>query len=160
MGELMDPMPRWPGFRYGANLAVRARATAAIIGGCWSADGRLALASQAGFARMIFVALGRGHVHGEVAGKRAELFAAGDEIRLAVELNNRHNLVARVDVHAKGSLCGRLARALLDILKALLAKNLNRLLHGALSLVQSRLAVHHARAGHLTELLNHLAGDL
>ena len=36
-------------------------------------EGRLALAAQAGFARMIFVALGRGHVHGDFAAIQVEL---------------------------------------------------------------------------------------
>ena len=100
--------------------------------------------------------VGGGDVHGDVAHQRLELVGAGHEVGLAVDLDQHADLAAGVDVGADHALGGDAAGLLGGARQALLAQVVDGLLHVALGLDQGVLAVHHAGAGALAELLDHL----
>src|SRR5262249_50848424 len=88
----------------------------------------------------------RGHVDRDVAGELEEFLVAGDEVRLAVDLDESADSPVEVDVVPDRAL-GRFALAALGRLRlALHAKELDRLGNVALGLLERALALHHARA--------------
>ena len=87
-----------------------------------------------------------------------EQVVAGDEIGFRIDLD-QHALGAR-DLDGDQAL-GRDAAGLLGGLgEALLAQPIDGRLHVALGLAERGLAIHHARSGHLAQLLDHRSGDL
>jgi len=76
----------------------------------------------------------------------AIIFAARDEVRLAVHLDEDANLAVVVDVVADDAFRRRAASALLGLGDSLRAKVLDRLVHVAAGLLERLLALHHAGA--------------
>ena len=87
-------------------------------------------------------------------GDGLELLALGDEVGLALQLDQDTGGVVVRDEGDDGAVLGGAALALGDALLALDAQGLDGLVDVALGLVQRLLAVHHAGAGELTELLD------
>jgi hypothetical protein len=92
-------------------------------------------------------------------GKVAEVVALGDEVGLAVDLDHRHTAAVGGLGDLDGSLGGHLAGALAGLGQAALAHQLDRGLDVATGLDQRLLALHHAGAGALTQLLDHARGN-
>ena len=84
-----------------------------------------------------------------------EVVGARDEVGLAVHLDEHADLAAHVDVVADQPLGGRAAGLLGRLREPALAQERRRLLEVAVGLGQRRLALHHARAGRVAELLHH-----
>src|ERR1044072_803061 len=103
--------------------------------------------------------VGGGDVHGDVAHQLLEVVGAGDEGGLAVDLDEHADLAAGVDVGADGPLGGDAAGLLGGARQPLRAQHVDRLLDVALALEEGVLAVHHAGAGALAKLLDHLRCD-
>lgn len=93
-------------------------------------------------------------MRGDRVGGGLELLALGDEVRLALQLDQDTGGVVVGDEGDDGAVLGGAALALGDALLALDAQGLDGLVDAALGLVQGLLAVHHAGAGELTELLD------
>ena len=96
---------------------------------------------------------------GDLLGRLAELLGARDEVRLAIQLDQRARAAVVVDVapmilpsEACASRAGFAAR------DAFLAQQLDGLVHVALALIERLLAIHHAGAGALTQLGDVLGG--
>src|ERR1044071_3941062 len=104
------------------------------------------------FAPHVVGARRRG-LHGEVLAERLEVVRARDEVGLAVHLDE-HADPAVVHVGLDATLGGRPVRALLRLRDARLAERVDRLLEVARGLRQRLLALHHARPGHVPELLD------
>ena len=92
--------------------------------------------------------------------KLENLLAEANEENSKVRLHKKERLDISRQVEKLEANLGGLSRSLLDILQALLTKNLNRLIDRSFGLVQSAFAIHHSRAGHLAQLLDHLTGNL
>ena len=89
---------------------------------------------------------------GDLADERLELIVAGDEIGLGIDLDECRRSALRGDAdEAFGS---RAAGLLRRLRQALLAQPVDRGLHVAGGLGQSRLAIHHACAGNVAKLFN------
>ena len=99
------------------------------------------------------------HVHRNLAGEVLEVIGARHEIRLAVHFHEHANLAAHVNVAADEPFVRRTARFLGRLGETALAKNGGRLLDVAVRFGQRRLALHHARAGQVAELLHHRCRD-
>ncbi len=87
-----------------------------------------------------------------------EVVVAGDEVRLRVDLD--HGGLGALGEDADKALGGDAAGLLGGLRQALLAEKIDGRLDVAVGLVQGRLAVHHACAGHLAQFLDHLGGDV
>src|ERR1700722_3792616 len=98
--------------------------------------------------------VGRGDMLGDLLDQGLELGVPGDEIGLAVDLDEDADLAVVMDIGADNTLAGDLAGALLGLDRALGAEPLGGLIHIAVGLFQCLLRVHHARAGPLAELLD------
>ena len=93
-------------------------------------------------------------MRGDGVGDGVELLALGDEVRLALQLDEDAGGVVVGDEGDDGAVLGGAALALGDALLALDAQGLDGLVDVAVGLVQRLLAVHHAGAGELAELLD------
>ena len=102
---------------------------------------------------------GAGDVDRDLARELLELFAAGHEVRLALDLDQHAHLAGRVDVGGDDALAGRPAAALGGRRLALDPQDLDRLLHVAAGLGEGGLAVHDPRRGPLPEHLDVGGGD-
>ena len=102
----------------------------------------------------------RSDVHRDVADQLLELIRLGDEVGLAVDLDQDADLATGVDVGADYALGRDAARLLGRRRQPLLAQQIDRLVHVAAGLRQGGLAIHHAGAGALAQLLDHLSGNL
>src|SRR3954447_20877798 len=101
----------------------------------------------------------RGNVQRHVLGERDEVFVGGDEVGVAVDLDQRAELAVGVDVGLDGAL-GRLAAGeLADLVAHLDPDDLDGLVHVAAGLGQRGLAVHHPRAGLVAQGLDVGSGD-
>ena len=90
----------------------------------------------------------------DLVGQRLEVGALGDEVGLAVELDQRAALGGDQAV-------GRVALgALADVLGALDAQELDGLVEVAVGLLERLLAVHHSGAGEVAELLDVGGGEV
>ena len=98
-------------------------------------------------------------MHRQLLGQQLEVLGARDEIGLAVHLDDDADLATQVDVVADHAVLGGAARTLGGGGKALLAKQIDSLVHVAAGLGQRRLAIHHARAGLLAQLLHLISGN-
>ena len=100
-----------------------------------------------------------GDLHGNVGDELLELVTARDKVSLAVDLDNHAEAGTTVDVGADGTLRGDAGGLLVGGGHALLAKPDDSLLHVAVALGERLLAVHHAGARLVAELLDSLGGD-
>src|SRR5205085_11001704 len=90
----------------------------------------------------------------DLARERLEVFIARDEVRLAVDLEEHADAAGAVDVRDDRAL-GRLAAGLLGRLRETLrAQIVDRLVHVAGDFGQRLLAVRHAGAGALAQVLD------
>jgi hypothetical protein len=94
-------------------------------------------------------------VLGETGGKSLEVVGAGDEVRLAVDLDNGR--VGRIAFDDDETLLGGAGRLLRGGGLAALAQHDLGFVEVALGFVESLLALHHARAGAFAELLYELS---
>ena len=97
---------------------------------------------------------GRDDVEGDVLGEGDEVVVAGDEVGLAVDLDEGADLGVRVDVRLDRSLGGGPLAAILDPLALLDAEDLDRLVDVSVGLGQGLLAIHHSGAGPVAEGLD------
>ena len=95
---------------------------------------------------------------GGLADEGLELVVAGDEVGLGVDLEDRRRCARRLD--GDEALGGDAAGLLGGLREALLAQPVDRGLDVAVGLVEGGLAVHHAGAGLLAQLLHHRSGDV
>src|SRR3954453_2070752 len=101
----------------------------------------------------------RGNVQRHVLGERDEVFVGGDEVGVAVDLDQRAELAVGVDVGLDRAL-GRLAAGeLADLVAHLDPDDLDGLVHVAAGLGEGGLAVHHPRAGLVAQGLDVGSGD-
>ena len=98
------------------------------------------------------IALGRRGERGDVAHHVLELLVAGDEVGLRVDLDDGARLALGDD--ADEALGGDAVRLLGGLRQALLAQPVDGRFDVALGLGQRRLAVHHAGAGLVAQLLH------
>ncbi len=105
-------------------------------------------------------ARGGGDVHRDVPGERDEVVVAGDEVGVAVDLDQDADLAGRVDVGLHGALGGLAVGELAELLAHLDLQRLEGLLLVAVGLGQGVLAVHHPRAGLLAQRGDVLGGEL
>src|SRR5438876_5904260 len=96
------------------------------------------------------------HLHGEVLHELLELGRLGDEVGLAVDLDQHADLARRVDVGADRAVGGRARRLLGRLGEPALAQEPDRLLDVARRFAERLLAVEQARAGLLAQLLDGL----
>ncbi len=93
-------------------------------------------------------------MHGHVVHERLELLVAGHEVGLAVHFDEHAHLRSRVDVVVDHAFVGGTRGLLVGRRHALLAQDLEGLVHIALRLGQGHLAVHDARAAGVAQLLD------
>src|SRR6185437_3288613 len=103
---------------------------------------------------------GGGDLQGDVARELDEVLVVGDEVGVAVDLDQHADARAGVDVGLHGALGGLALAEILDLLALLHAQDLDRPVDVALGLGEGFLAVHHARAGALAQRLDVLGCDL
>src|SRR4051794_21293198 len=101
----------------------------------------------------------RGDVHRDLAGEGLEVLVAGHEVGVAVDLDQHADLAVGVDVGGDGALGGLAAAHLQRLVAEAHAQQLDGLVEVAVGLLQRRLAVHHARARPVAELLDVLGCD-
>src|SRR4051812_1855848 len=99
-------------------------------------------------------------VQREVLHELPELLGVGDEVGLAVDLDERPNGVVEVDVRVDPALVGASPGALGRAREPLLAQELRCAPDVAVGLDQRALAVHHPGAGRVAELLDHRRVDV
>ena len=87
-----------------------------------------------------------------------EQVVAGDEVGLGVDLD--HHALGALDRDADQAFGGDAVGLLRGLGQALLAQPVDRGIDVARGLAERRLAIHHARAGHLAQVLDHLCSDL
>ena len=102
-------------------------------------------------------ALGEQRV-GDPLHRLAERLVSRDEVRLAVQLDERASRAVGGDARDDLALGGGAARAGLAPRDALLPQPLDRLIHVALALLERLLAIHHARLSALPQLRHVLGG--
>src|SRR5580693_2025316 len=95
-----------------------------------------------------------------LVGEAHEVVVLGDEVGVAVDLDQHAHLRARVHVRLHRALRGRALAQILDFLALLHAQDLDRLLDVSLRLRQRLLAVHHPRARALAQRLHVFCADL
>ena len=100
-----------------------------------------------------------GDVQRDVAGERDEVLVAGDEVGVAVDLDEHAGLAVGVDVGLDRALGGLAAAHLERLVAEADAQQLDGGVDVAAGLGQRRLAVHHARAGLVAQLLDLRRGD-
>ena len=101
-----------------------------------------------------------GDVHGDVVHQFLEVVGAGDEVALAVDLDQHADLAAGVDVAGDRAFAGGAGGLLGGHGHAALAEHDDGLLHVALGLDQGVLAIHHGSAGLVAELADLGSGNI
>src|SRR4051794_11139402 len=118
-----------------------------LVGGLLLVDAQLGLHDLVGnVVRGDVLGLHEGHVGGDLAGELDEVVGAGDEVGLAVDLDEGADAVVVVDVGLDRALGRGLLAALGGGRLALDAEDLDRLVDVAPGLGQGGLAVHHPGA--------------
>src|SRR4051795_8081809 len=102
---------------------------------------------------------GGGNVQRDVARERDEVVVAGDEVGVAVDLDQHADLAVAVDVGRDRALGGLAVADLQRLVAEANAQQLDGGVEVAAGLGQGVLAVHHAGAGGLPELGDLLGGD-
>ena len=97
---------------------------------------------------------------GDLLGVGLELLVHAHEVGLAVQLDDGAGGAGVVHDGHDGALVGGTAGLLGHGGQTAGAQHVDGLLHVALGLGQGLLALHHARAGHLAELLHHGSGEI
>src|SRR6266852_6614001 len=97
--------------------------------------------------------LGRGDMHGDIFNELLKVFAARDEIRLAVNFDQYANLAAHVNVRPDDALGRHAAFFLFRGGQTALAQDFDPPLFVTIGFDQSLLALHHAGAGFFSERL-------
>src|SRR4029077_3819193 len=105
-----------------------------------------------------------GNLQRELLGELPEVLAFGDEVGLAVDLDQHADLWRKVvaqpvEVRLDDTLARRPPGALGRLRDALLAEDRERLLDVPAGLLERVLAVHHSCAGHLAKLPDELCGE-
>ena len=100
------------------------------------------------------------NVLGELGGKAGELGVRAHEVGLAGDLDERGKLAILGHEGADGTLVRGAAGLLRSGGKAVLAKDVDGLVHIALGLDERLLALHHGRVGHVAELFDLGGGDV
>src|SRR6202008_1097168 len=100
-----------------------------------------------------------GDVQRDVARERLEVLVAGHEVGVAVDLDQHADLAAAVDVGGDGALGGLAAADLERLVAGPDAQEPPGRLDIAPRLGEGVLAVHHARAGAVAQLLDLRGGD-
>ena len=100
-----------------------------------------------------------GDVQRDLAGEGLEVVVAGDEVGVAVDLDEHADLAVGVDVGRDGALGGLAAADLQRLVAEADAQQLDGGVDVAVGLGQRLLALHHARARTVAELLDLLGGD-
>ena len=95
-----------------------------------------------------------GDVEGDVARERDEVVVAGDEVGVAVDLDEHAGLAVRVDVGLHGALGGLAAAHLEGLVAEADAQQLDGGVDVAAGLGQRRLAIHHPGARLVAQLLD------
>ena len=121
-----------------------------------SADGRAA-AGELALGKLVEVSLGLQRGLGDARCQFLERFVAGDEIGLGIDLDQRRLL--RVGGEADQAFRGDAAGLLGGLGEALGPEPIDRRLDVAFGLGQRRLAIHHARAGLVAQVLHHGCGN-
>ena len=103
--------------------------------------------------------IGRGDLQAHVAAERLELLVAGDEVRLAIHLEEHADLAADVDVAFDQAFLRGAGGKLVDLAAQLLAQERDRLLRVAVGLGESLFAVEQAGAGLFAQVADHLSGN-
>src|SRR5215210_6595979 len=102
---------------------------------------------------------GGGDVQRDLAGERREVLVAGDEVGVAVDLDEHPDLAVGVDVGLDRALGGLAAAHLERLVAEPDAQELGGRVDVAAGLLERLLAVHHARARAVAELLDQRGGD-
>jgi hypothetical protein len=121
------------------------------LGDCYLA------ASVFGVGELIDIALGLDCGRGNLAHHLLEFLVASDEVGLGIDLDKRRFL--RLGGKADEPFGGNAAGLLSGLGEALGPEPIDGGFHIAARLVQRRLAIHHARAGLLAQVLNHGCGN-
>src|SRR4051794_18293727 len=100
-----------------------------------------------------------GDVHRDLAGEGLEVLVAGHEVGVAVDLDQHADLAVGVDVGGDGALGGLAAAHLQGLVTELDAQQLDGGVDVAGRLAECVLALHHARARAVAELLALLGGN-
>src|SRR5215204_344451 len=100
-----------------------------------------------------------GDVERDVAGEGHEVVVAGDEVGVAVDLDEHADLGVAVDVGLDRALGGLAAAHLLGLDAEADAQQLHGLVEVAVGLLEGLLALHHPRARPVAELLDQLGRD-
>ena len=119
---------------------------------------RQRLAGERQRQQLVEVAAGLRRQRGDLAHHVLELLVAGDEVGLRVDLDDRPRVVLGGD--ADQALGGDAAGLVGGLRQSLLAQPVDRALDVALGLGERRLAVHHAGAGLVAQLLDEASGDI
>src|SRR6185503_817012 len=101
----------------------------------------------------------RRDLHRDVAGERLEVLVARDEVGLAVDLDEHADAAARVDVRDDGAFGGLTAGLLRRLRETLRAQVVDRLVHVTRDFGERLLAVRHAGAGALAQILDERCSD-
>src|SRR6185437_8715333 len=133
-----------------------------LLGGFLLVDACLGIACLAGDVLAGDIGHGRrcGDLHGHIAGEADEVLVGGDEVGIAIDLDQDPHLGARVDIGLDGALGGGALPEILDLLALLQAQDLDRLLDVVLAFGKRLLAIHHARASSVAQGLHVLGGDV
>src|SRR3954451_20705968 len=102
---------------------------------------------------------GGGDVHRDLAGEGLEVLVAGHEVGVAVDLDEHADLAVGVDVGGDGALGGLAAAHLQGLVAEADTQQLDGLVEVAVGLRERTLALHHARARPVAELLDLLGGN-
>ena len=96
---------------------------------------------------------------GDLVDQRLEAIVARHEVGLAIDLGQHAQRAVVIELDADDAFRGDAAGALGGLRHAALAQVLDRGVDVAVALGQRRLAFHHARAGTLAQVLDHLSSD-
>src|SRR6478736_4099079 len=124
--------------------------------------GDVALLGDLGLGDLLAADIGRaggGDLEADVLAERLEVVGLGDEVRLAVDLDEHADLAADVDVGMHQAFLRRARGELVDLVAELLAEDRDRLLRVALGLIEGLLDVEQTSPGLFPELADHGSGN-
>src|SRR3954453_6655258 len=132
-----------------------------LVGGLLLEHAQLGLPGLVGHVLLGHPLDGRhgGDVQRDVAREGLEVVVTGDEVGVAVDLDEHADLGVGVDVGLHGALGGLAAAHLEGLVAELDAQQLDRGVDVAVGLAERVLAVHHARARAVAQLLDLRGGD-
>ena len=95
----------------------------------------------------------------EVLGEGDEGFVLGDEVRFAIEFEERRGRTGGLDLNGKHPFAGLAVSLLVARRDPLNAEDFDGLFHVSIGLGEGLLAIHETRAGTLAQLVDRLGGD-